>query len=44
MEELTYEEIASRLGLRVNAVGVLLHHARQRLRELLTPADAGRKG
>jgi len=44
MEELTYEEIASRLGLRVNAVGVLLHHARQRLRELLTPARAGRKG
>jgi RNA polymerase sigma-70 factor (ECF subfamily) len=44
MEELTYEEIASRLGLRVNAVGVLLHHARQRLRELLTPAGAGRKG
>jgi RNA polymerase sigma-70 factor (ECF subfamily) len=37
MEECTYEEIASRLGLRVNAVGVLLHHARDRLRELLAP-------
>jgi RNA polymerase sigma-70 factor, ECF subfamily len=35
MEELTYEEIASRLGLRVNAVGVLLHHARRRLGVLL---------
>ena len=44
MEELTYEEIASRLGLRVNAVGVLLHHARRRLREMLEPQAAGRKG
>jgi DNA-directed RNA polymerase specialized sigma24 family protein len=44
MEELTYEEIASRLGLRVNAVGVLLNHARRRLREVLSPAGAGRKG
>lgn len=44
MEELTYEEIASRLGLRVNAVGVLLNHARRRLRDVLSPAGAGRKG
>ena len=35
MEEYTYDEIASRLGLRVNAVGVLLHHAREKLRALL---------
>jgi RNA polymerase sigma-70 factor, ECF subfamily len=35
MEELSYEEIAARLELKVNAVGVLLNHARQRLRELL---------
>ena len=42
MEELTYEEIASRLGLRVNAVGVLLNHARRRLREALSVPAAGR--
>jgi RNA polymerase sigma-70 factor, ECF subfamily len=44
MEELSYEDIASRLGLRVNAVGVLLNHARQRLRHLLEEPAAGRKG
>jgi RNA polymerase sigma-70 factor, ECF subfamily len=37
MEELSYEEIAARLGLKMNAVGVLLNHARARLRELLEP-------
>jgi RNA polymerase sigma-70 factor (ECF subfamily) len=44
MEELSYEDIALRLGLRVNAVGVLLNHARQRLRHLLEEPAAGRKG
>jgi RNA polymerase sigma-70 factor, ECF subfamily len=43
MEECTYDEIASRLGLRVNAVGVLLHRARRRLRTLLE-SDGGREG
>ncbi len=43
MEEYEYEEIASRLGLRVNAVGVLLHRARRRLRALLE-SDGGREG
>ena len=33
LEELTYEEIAGVLGLTVNAVGVLLHKGRRRLRE-----------
>ena len=43
MEECTYDEIASRLGLRVNAVGVLLYHARRRLRDVLLPAGAVRR-
>lgn len=34
-EEMTYPQIADRLGLDTNAVGVLLHRARKRLRELL---------
>lgn len=44
VEGLSYEQIAGRLGLRVNAVGVLLHRARERLRERLVPFVAGRKG
>lgn len=35
LDELSYREIGRRLGLDTNAVGVLLHRARKRLRELL---------
>jgi len=35
LEDMTYQEIATHLGLEVNAVGVALHRARARLRELL---------
>ena len=38
LSELSYEEIASELGLSVDAVGVTLHRARARLQELLGPA------
>jgi len=41
LDKLSYREIAERLNLTTNAVGVLLHRARQRLRELLIPVDAG---
>jgi RNA polymerase sigma-70 factor, ECF subfamily len=41
LESLSYQEIGERLGVTANAVGVLLHRARQRLKELLAPADAG---
>jgi RNA polymerase sigma-70 factor (ECF subfamily) len=41
LDKLSYREIAERLKLTTNAVGVLLHRARQRLRELLIPVDAG---
>ena len=41
LENLSYHEIGERLGVTTNAVGVLLHRARQRLKELLAPADAG---
>ena len=44
LEELSYEQIASQLDLQTNAVGVLLHHARQRLRELLSPITAQQEG
>jgi RNA polymerase sigma-70 factor, ECF subfamily len=40
LDKLTYREIAERLKLTTNAVGVLLHRARGRLRELLIPVDA----
>jgi RNA polymerase sigma-70 factor, ECF subfamily len=40
LDELSYREIAERLQLTTNAVGVLLHRARGRLRELLFPVDA----
>ncbi len=39
VEHLTYGEIGARLTLTTGAVGVLLHRARQRLRELLAPVD-----
>jgi RNA polymerase sigma-70 factor (ECF subfamily) len=35
LDDLSYKEIADQLQLEVNAVGVLLHRARARLRELL---------
>jgi RNA polymerase sigma-70 factor (ECF subfamily) len=35
LEDLTYQEIADQLQIEVNAVGVALHRARSRLRELL---------
>jgi len=38
LDGLSYSDIAEQLGIEVNAVGVLLHRARQRLRELLASA------
>jgi RNA polymerase sigma-70 factor, ECF subfamily len=43
LNELSYREIAGQLGLTKSAVGVLLHRARRRLGELLSPAGAERK-
>ena len=40
LSELSYRDIARLLGLSTSAVGVLLHRARSRLREMLSPADA----
>ena len=40
LDKLSYREVGERLGLTTNAVGVLLHRARGRLRELLVPVDA----
>jgi RNA polymerase sigma-70 factor (ECF subfamily) len=40
LDKLSYREIGERLRLTTNAVGVLLHRARRRLRELLVPVDA----
>ena len=37
LSELSYEEIAEYLSLEVNAVGVILHRARRRLRRMLGP-------
>ncbi len=37
LEGWSYQEIAERLSLSINTVGVLLHRARKRLRELLAP-------
>jgi RNA polymerase sigma-70 factor (ECF subfamily) len=45
LEDLTYEQIAEALGLSSNAVGVLIHRARTRLRQLMTAsADGGKSG
>jgi RNA polymerase sigma-70 factor (ECF subfamily) len=38
VDGLSYSDIARELGLKTSAVGVLLHRARARLRELLAPA------
>lgn len=40
LDALSYREIGERLNVTTNAVGVLLHRARQRLRELLVTVDA----
>ncbi len=37
LEELSYEEIGAQLKIRPNAVGVLLHKARQRMQALFGP-------
>lgn len=37
-EGLSYEQIAAQAGISVDSVGVLLHRARKRLRELLDPS------
>ena len=42
INDLSYREIAGQLDLKTSAVGVLLHRARSRLRELLGPAPATR--
>ena len=39
LSELSYRDIAKLLGMSTSAVGVLLHRARSRLREMLSPAD-----
>ena len=43
VEEMTYEQIADRLEVDPNTVGVLLHRARKRLRRLLASADVETK-
>ncbi|HUS47981.1 MAG TPA: sigma-70 family RNA polymerase sigma factor [Phycisphaerae bacterium] len=40
LNDLSYRAIARLLGIKTSAVGVLLHRARSRLRELLSPAVA----
>jgi len=39
-EELSYEKIAQQTGLNINAIGVVLYRARNRLREILEPLVA----
>ena len=39
LSELNYDEIAEHLGLKVNAVGVILHRARRRLGKMLEPVQ-----
>ena len=36
VDELTYQQIAEQLDIKVSAVGVLLHRARKRLQDILT--------
>ncbi len=40
LSDLKYRQIAQQLGVKTSAVGVLLHRARLRLRELLSSKDA----
>jgi RNA polymerase sigma-70 factor (ECF subfamily) len=39
LEGCSYQEIAEQLDTSVDAVGVLMHRARTRLRQLLSPAE-----
>ncbi len=39
VSELSYKDIARQLGMTKSAVGVQLHRARRRLRELLSPSE-----
>ena len=41
LEGMSYEEIAAELGIKPNAVGVLLHRGRARLRDLLGERGGG---
>jgi RNA polymerase sigma-70 factor, ECF subfamily len=41
LDKVSYVEVGERLRLTTNAVGVLLHRARQRLQELLVPIEVG---
>lgn len=43
LSDLSYRDIAKLLGLSTSAVGVLLHRARSRLREILSPDDAAKE-
>lgn len=43
VEQMSYEQIAEATGLGSSNVGVLLHRARGRLRQMLTEDDAGRE-
>jgi len=40
-EQMTYSEIAERLEITTNSVGVILHRARLKLEAMLAPVDAG---
>ena len=44
LEDMSYEQIGSQMNLRTNAVAVLLHRARRRLRGLLAPTAAQQEG
>jgi len=44
LDDLSYRAIGKALGIKTNAVGVLLHDARVRLRELLTDGEPGGNG
>jgi len=41
VEDMSYREIGATLGLKVNAVGVLLHQAREQLRAVLVDGPKG---
>ena len=41
VEQLSYEQIAAEMGLSVSHVGVILHRAQRRLRDILAPALDG---
>ncbi len=43
LSDMSYQQIAAELEIEGNAVGVLLHRARTRLRELLVSADTRRE-